>query len=131
MINVPSTFILVEELVPELYITSIPTNPISDIILAKLFRLTLNTENSSYVSLEWIVDSECTAHMTNDRSVLSTYSNTPLIKIDLRANSNSDVFDHRYIAITLIVKIERNQCVIKNVENVPELISAYFNVYYS
>lgn len=68
MTNAPSTSILVEDHVPELVITSVPNNLLSNMLLDKLFCLTSNSDKTPGMSREWIVHSNCTAHVTHDRS---------------------------------------------------------------
>lgn len=39
---------------------------------------------------EWIFESGCTAHMTYDRSYLSKYAETRLIKLEIGTESKAD-----------------------------------------
>lgn len=89
-----------------------------DVLLSKLICLNLNALLSFEMSLEYIVDSDCTAHMTYDHSVFSAYT-----KIDLSAYSTADAVVKEEITLTLIVEENQTKCVgvIKNVNHMPKL----------
>ena len=69
----------------------------------------------------WIIDSGCSAHLSYDRSIFTTYSPVKKRSVDLGANSSATIVGSGNVLLSLNIRGQFKKCLIKNVQHVPNL----------